>query len=114
MITIQVENPSVEQYIKEVGLENTKKMILSFLEKNLKLNPLPSNKIKKDSFEKAKEFGISHEVHKKILALKPTHIQKAKETTLFRDEIAQRLDKHYNNKSINEIRDEYFISKGYL
>ena len=114
MITIQVEDPSIEQYIKEVGIEDTKKMILSFLEKNLKLNQLPSNQICKDNSEQAKEFGIDPELHKKILASNPTHSKRAKEMTLFRDEIAKRLKKHYNNKSINEIRDEYFISKGYL
>jgi len=105
---------SIEQYIKEVGLENTKKMFLSFLEKSLKFNQLSSNEIKKDSFEKAKEFGVRPELHKKILALKSTPNKKSKKMSLFRDEIAQRLNKHYQNKSINEIRDEYFISKGYL
>jgi len=91
MINIQFENPSIEQYIKEIGQENIKKMILSFLEIKAKLNQVSKAKTIEDSYEKAKKFGISKETHKKILALKATKKRESKSMNRLREEISNRL-----------------------
>ena len=114
MINIQFENPSIEQYIKEIGKENLENMILSFLEIKAKLNQASKVKLTDNGYEKAKEFGISEETHKKNLALKATKNRKTKSMSGLRKEISHRLKDNYKNLSINEIRDDYFRSKGYL
>ncbi len=114
MMTITLENPSIEHYIKEIGKENLEKMILSFLEIKSKLNQLPTDQLEDDSSQKAIEFGVNLELHKKILSLKSTNNPKSQKMHKLRDEISHRLNKTYIDKSTAEIRDEYFISKGYL
>jgi mannitol-1-phosphate/altronate dehydrogenase len=113
-MTIKLENPSIEHYIKEIGKENLEKMILSFLDIKSKLNQLPVDKIEGDSFQKAIEFGVNIELHKKILSMKSTNNPKSQKMHRLRDEISHRLNNTYTDKSVDEIRDEYFISKGYL
>jgi len=111
MFTIQVENPSIQDYIKEMGREKIEELILNYLK--LKAQFHKSLK-KEDTKPNYKDFGISEETHHKLLALKAKNSTKAKKISQFRDNIAKKLDKYYVGKSIDEIRDEYFISKGYL
>lgn len=116
MMTIQLENPSIERYIKEIGKENIEKMFLSFLEIKSKLNQLPTQQREEDqeSFKKAQEFGINPELHRKILALKPKRGNEADEMTQLIDTISNRIGDKYKNKSYDDLRDEYFKDKGYL
>lgn len=116
MFTVQIENPSIEQYIKSIGKEEVEKLFLSFLEIKSKLNQLPIQQREEDeeNFKKAQEFGISPELHRKILALKSTHTKEAQKMSQLRKEISNRLKEKYANTSIDELRDEYFKSKGYL
>jgi len=114
MINIQFDNPSIEQYIKEIGKENLENMILSFLEIKAKLNQTSKIKSTNNSHDKVKEFGISKETHNKILALKATQSSNSKSMNRLRTEISNRLKDTYKNLSINAVRDDYFRSKGYL
>ena len=112
MFTIQAENPSIKNYIEDMGREKIEELVLNYLK--LKAQFHKSSIKKEDTKPSYKDFGISEETHLKLLALKPKNSTKAKKMGQFRDNIAKKLDKYYSGKSINEIRDEYFISKGYL
>jgi len=109
MFTIQAENPSIKE---EIGREKIEELVLNYLK--LKAQFYKSSIEKEDTKPSYKDLGISEETYHKLLALKPKNSTKAKEMSQFRDDIAKKLDKYYAEKSINEIRDEYFISKGYL
>lgn len=116
MFTVQIENPSIEQYVKSIGKEEVEKLFLSFLEIKSKLNQLPNQQEDGDTenFKKAQEFGISLELHRKILALKSTHEKEVQEMRKLREEIHGQLKEKYPNISTSDLRDEYFQSKGYL
>ena len=114
MINIQFENPSIEQYIKEIGKENLETMILSFLEIKAKLNQVSKKVSTDDNYEQAKAFGLSLEVHQKILALKPKVDNRAEEMNNLIDKISAKMGNRYSKHSDNKLRDEYFQSKGYL
>ena len=109
MITIQPQNPSINEYIQAIGKEKIEQMLLNYL------------KIKAQFYEQTletkptyKDFGISEELHNKILALKSAPKKSNDKMSLLREEISSKLKDDYSNKSIEEIREEYFQSKGYL
>jgi len=115
MINIQLENPSIEQYIKEFGKQELEKMIISFLEIKAKLNQASKKKSSIDeSYKKAKEFGVSRETHQKILSLKPNKSKTSSEMIELIDEISSRFGDKYSDISDDELRDEYYRYKGYL
>ncbi len=110
MLNIQLENPSFEQYIKEFGKQEIEKMFLSFLEIKAKLNQLS----KDNSLEKYEELNVPIELHRKILAMKPTKEKEAEEINTLIDKISDRVKDKYSQKSYNELRDDYFQERGYL
>ena len=112
MITIQLTNPSINEYIQAVGKEKVEEMFLAYLEIKAKFHN-PS--VKEDNSEPLyKQFGISEELHNRLLALKPISANKPNKMSQLRDEINYKFRDEYADKSIEEIRDEYFESKGYL
>jgi len=112
MITIQLTNPSINEYIQSMGKEKVEEMFLAYLEIKAKFHNAP---LKEENSEPLyKQFGISEELHNKLLALKPVLSKNPNKMSLLRDEISHKLKDKYANKSIEEIRDEYFESKGYL
>ena len=111
MITIQLTNPSINEYIQSMGKEKVKEMFLTYLEIKAKFHN--SSQKEENSEPLYKQFGISEELHNKLLALKPKKESKAKEINSMIDEISSRFGDEYANKSIEDIRDEYFASKGY-
>jgi len=90
MLNIQLENPSLEQYIKEFGKQEIEKMFLTFLELKVQLNQ-PS----KDN-QNSNEVKVPIELHQKILAMKPTKEEEAKEINDLLDKISDRLDGQHN------------------
>ena len=112
MITIQLTNPSINEYIQAMGKEKVEEMFLSYLE--IKANFHNSSSKEENSEPLYKQFGISEELHNKLLALKPVPSKNNNKMSLLRDEISHKLKDKYTNKSIEEIRNEYFESKGYL
>jgi uncharacterized membrane protein YgaE (UPF0421/DUF939 family) len=113
MITIEFKNPSINEYIQVMGKEKVEEMILAYLEIKAKFHN--NSKEKKENKEPLyKQFGISEELHNKLLKLKPVSSENQNKMSLLRDEISHKLKDAYANKSIEEIRDEYFESKGYL
>jgi len=111
MITIQLNNPSINEYIQAVGKEKIEDMISTYLE--IKAKFYNSSKKEKNNEALYKEFGISEELHNKLLALKPKKDEKAEEMKSMIDEISNRFGDSYSHLSIDDIRDEYFASKGY-
>jgi len=112
MFTIHAENPSIKDYIQEMGIEKIEQLVLDYLKTKAQFHKVSVQKHEANSTYAT--YGISKETHNKLLALKPRNSKKAKELSQFRDDISKRLENHYGGKSVNEIRDEYFISKGYL
>lgn len=111
MFTIQPQNPSIQKYITDIGQEQVEQMILAYLEIKAKFH----NSSKEEENEPDyKTFGISEELHKKLLALKPSSKKSNSKMSELREEIGEKLKGDYAHKSIEDIRDEYFISKGYL
>jgi len=104
MINIQLENPSFEQYIKEFGKQEIEKMFLSFLEIKAKLNQLS----KDNTLEKFEELNVPIELHRKILAMKPTKEKEAEEINSLINKISDRVQDKYSHRPYNELRDEYF------
>ena len=112
MITIQLTNPSINEYIQAMGKEKVEEMFLSYLEIKAKLHN--SSPKEENSEPLYKQFGISEELHNKLLALKHVPSKNNNKMSLLRDEINHKLKDKYTNKSIEEIRNEYFEAKGYL
>ncbi len=110
MLNIQLENPSFEQYIKEFGKQEIEKMFLSFLEIKTKLNQLR----KDNSLEKYEKLNVPIELHRKILAMKPTKEKEAEEINRLIDKISDRVKDKYSQIPYDELRDEYFKERGYL
>lgn len=110
MLNIQLESPSLEQYIREIGKQEVEKMFLSFLEIKAKLNQQPDNK----NLEKFDEINVPVELHRKILAMKPTRTREAEEINRLIDKVSNRVKDKYSNKSYDALRDEYFQERGYL
>lgn len=110
MLNIQLENPSFEQYIKEFGKQEVEKMFLSFLEIKTKLNQLR----KDNSLEKYEKLNVPIELHRKILAMKPTKEKEAEEINRLIDKISDRVKDKYSQIPYDELRDEYFKERGYL
>jgi len=111
MITIQLTNPSINEYIQAIGKEKVEEMFLAYLEIKTKFHNTSSKE--ENSEPLYKQFGISEELHNKLLALKSNHKKNPKEMNNMIDEISDRFGDEYTNKSMEEIRDEYFESKGY-
>jgi len=112
MITIQLTNPSINEYIQVMGKEKVEEMFLAYLEIKAKFhNSSPKEENNEPLY---KQFGISKELHNKLLALKPISSKNNSKMSLLRDEISHKLKDKYANKPIEEIRNEYFESKGYL
>lgn len=86
------------------------------VDKTSKPNQLSNEKIEEneESFKKAQEFGISRELHRKILALKIKPDNSSKEMSELIKEIENRIGDKYIHYSDDELRDEYFKYKGYL
>lgn len=110
-MTIELTNPFFEEYIKNVGKEDLEKMFISFLKIKSKQNIYDKKEV--DNIEKAREFGISLKVHKKILSLKGNNSKKSQNMSKLREEISKKVQDKYKNKSLAEIREEYFDSKEY-
>lgn len=110
MINIQLENPSFEQYIKEFGRHEIEKMFLSFLEIKAKLN----QHTKENSHKSFEELNVPIELHRKILAMKPTKEKEAIEINNLIDKVSNRVENKYTNTPYNDLRDEYFKDRGYL
>jgi len=110
VLNIQLENPSFEQYIKEFGKQEIEKMFLSFLEIKTKLNQLR----KDNSLEKYEKLNVPIELHRKILAMKPTKEKEAEEINRLIDKISDRVKDKYSQIPYDELRDEYFKERGYL
>ena len=110
MLNIQLENPSFEQYIKEFGKQEIEKMFLSFLEIKAKLNQASSN----NNLEKFEELNVPIELHRKLLAMKPSKEKEAEEINTLIDKVSDRVKDKYSQKPYNELRDEYFQERGYL
>ena len=110
MLNIQLENPSFEQYVKEFGKQEIEKMFLSFLEVKTKLNQLR----KDNSLEKYEKLNVPIELHRKILAMKPTKEKEAEEINRLIDKISDRVKDKYSQIPYDELRDEYFKERGYL
>ena len=110
MLNIQLENPSFEQYIKEFGKQEIEKMFLSFLEIKAKLNQLSKN----NSLKNFEELNVPIELHRKILAMKPTKQKEAEEINRIIDKISDRVKDKYTQIPYDELRDEYFKDRGYL
>jgi len=110
VLNIQLENPSFEQYIKEFGKQEVEKMFLSFLEIKTKLNQLR----KDNSLEKYEKLNVPIELHRKILAMKPTKEKEAEEINRLIDKISDRVKDKYSQIPYDELRDEYFKERGYL
>ena len=112
MITIQLTNPSINKYIQSVGKEKVEEMFLAYLEIKAKFHNSSS---KEENGEPLyKQFGISEALHNRLLALKSVSSNKPNKMSQLRDEISHKFRDEYANKSTEEIRDEYFESKGYL
>ena len=111
MFTIQAENPSIRDYIEEMGREKIEELVLNFLK--LKAQFHKSSIEKEDTKPSYKDFGISEETHRKLLALKPRANNQGKERSRIIDEISNRCGDKYSNMSLDDIRDEYFKAKGY-
>jgi len=112
MITIQPQNPSINDYIQAIGREKIEQMILNYLK--IKAQFYEQTLEKEETKPTYKDFGISEELHNKILALKSVPKKSNDKMSLLREEINSKLKDDYSNKSIEEIREEYFQSKGYL
>ena len=110
MINIELENPSLEQYIKEFGKQEIEMMFLSFLEIKSKMK----RHSQADSLKRAEELNVPMELHHKILAMKPTKEKDAENINHIIDKISDRVGDRYNHRSYNELRDEYFQERGYL
>ena len=110
MLNIQLGNPSFEQYIKEFGKQEIEKMFLSFLEIKTKLNQSSTN----NTIKNFEELNVPIEIHRKILAMKPTKEREAEEINRLIDKISDRVKDKYSQRSHNELRDEYFRERGYL
>jgi len=61
-----------------------------------------------------KDIGISEKTHHMLLSLKEKNSKNAKDMAHLRDDISVKLNEYYAGKSIDEIRNEYFVSKGYF
>ena len=110
MLSIQLENPSFEQYIKKFGKEEIEKMFLTFLEIKAKLNQSSKN----NTHNNFKNLNIPTKLHHKILSMKPTKEKEAEEINKLIDKISDRVKDKYNYKTYNELKDEYFQERGYL
>ena len=112
MMTIEFKNPSINEYIHAVGKEKIQEMILAYLEIKAKFY----NSSKKDESDEPlyKQFGISEHLHNRLSELKPLSSKVDSKMSRLREEISAKLKNEYADKSIEEIRDEYFKSKGYL
>ena len=111
MFTIQPQNPSIQKYITDIGQEQVEQIILAYLEIKAKFHNSSQEKKSKLNY---KTLDISEELHNKLLALKASPKKSNSEISGLRDEISTKFKDEYVNKSIEEIRDEYFISKGTL
>ena len=116
MLNIKLDNPSMEQYIQILGKEKLEQMFLSFLEIKTKFNKA-IDEVECISFETyteiyKKDIKINSTLHNKILSLTPS--SQISEMSLIRDEINNRINKDFNNQSVENIRDEYYHAKGYL
>jgi phage terminase small subunit len=109
MFTIQPQNPSIQKYITEIGQEQVEQMILAYLEIKAKFH----NSSKAENTPNYKTLGISDELHKKLLALKSSSKKTNSKMSEVREEISAKFKDDYAHKSIEDIRDEYFTSKGY-
>jgi len=110
MFTIQVENSSIKDYIEEIGREKIEELVLDYLKLKAQFH---KSSIKKENTKPSyKDFGISEETHHKLLALKPRSDNQGKEMSRIIDEISDRFGDKYSNISLDDIRDEYFASKG--
>ena len=77
MITIQLTNPSINKYIQAMGKEKIEEMFLAYLEIKAKFHDFSK---KEESDEPLyKQFGISEELHNKLLVFKPKKESEAKE-----------------------------------
>ncbi len=103
--------PSINAYIQSMGKEKVEEMFLAYLEIKAKFHNSPEEEKSEPLY---KQFGISEELHNKLLALKPVSSKNPTKMSLLRDELSHKLKDKYTDKSIEEIRDEYFESKGYL
>lgn len=110
MLNIQLENSSFEQYIKEFGKQEIEKMFLSFLEIEAKLNQVSKN----NNLEKLETLNVPIQLHRKILAMKPTKKKEAEEINKIIDKITNRVKDKYSHKPYDELRNEYFKERGYL
>jgi spore cortex formation protein SpoVR/YcgB (stage V sporulation) len=111
MFTIQPQNPSIQKYITDIGQEQVEQMILAYLEIKAKFHNSSKEEENKPNY---KTLGISDELHKKLLALKSSSKKSNRKMSEVREEISTKFKDDYAHKSIEDIRDEYFISKGYL
>ena len=116
MLNIKLDNPSMERYIQTLGKEKLEQMFLSFLEIKTKFNKA-IDEVECISFEiypeiYERDIKINSTLHNKILSLTPS--SKTSEMSLIRDEISNRINKDQNNQSVEDIRSEYYQSKGYL
>ena len=100
MINIQLENPSFEEYIKEFGKQEIEKMFLSFLEIKAKL----SQGSKNNNSENSETLNVPIELHRKILAMKPTKQKEAEEISKLIDKISDRVQDKYAQKSYDDLR----------
>ena len=120
MLNIKLDNPSMEHYIQTLGKEKLEQMFLSFLEIKTTFNE-SKNRVKSSLDEANTEVArdmyrrrikLNSILHNKILSLTPS--SKTSEMSLVRDEISNRINEDPNNQSLENIRDEYYQSKGYL
>jgi hypothetical protein len=89
MITIQLSNPSINEYIQSMGKEKEEEMFLAYLEIKAKFHNTP---LKEENSEPLyKQFGISKELHNKLLVLKPVSSENPNKMSLLRDEISHKL-----------------------
>ena len=101
MITIQLTNPSINEYIQAVGKEKVEEMFLAYLEIKAKFHN--SSLKEENSVPLYKQFGISEELHNRLLVLKSSSSKKSSEMSRLMEEISSKFRDEYANKSIEEI-----------
>jgi len=110
MITIESQNPSINQYIKDMGKDKIEEMIITYLE--IKSKFYSTNKKENISEPLYKQFGVSKNLHHKLLELNTSKNSSAIDE--LREDIHSKIKDNNMYKPIENVRDEYFKSKGYL
>ena len=111
MVTIQPQSPSIQKYITDIGQEQIEQMILAYLEIKAKFHNSSKQENKEALYQ---TFGISEKLHKKLLTLKSSSKKSNDKMSKLREDVSMKFKDDYAHKSIEDLRDEYFISKGYL